>query len=62
MARLRDSYISDVTQNLSNETLDRYKDKIKQIGLLFDPYEIASEKFVILSSKSNTPVNDNNIS
>ena len=56
MARLRASYVSDVTQNLSNEALDRYKDKIKQIGLLFDPYEIAREKFVILSS--NTPVID----
>jgi uncharacterized membrane protein YvbJ len=40
MARLRESFVSEVTQNLSGDAATRYKNKIKQLGLRFDPYDL----------------------
>lgn len=56
MARLRESFVSEVTQNLSGDAATRYKNKIKQLGLRFDPYDLKSDRFVILST--NTAVSD----
>ena len=55
MARMRDSCISNITSNLSDDTnaSNRYKDKVKQLGLNFDPYSLTNEKFMILNSNAS---------